>query len=60
MVYVEYGRQPAYKHLSFESAKAEAERLARETKRQAFVLKTVAACTVSDVKWEQTEGELPF
>lgn len=63
MVYLENGRGPSYKHDSFESAEAEAQRLSREYGRKAYVLTTVKSYERVEFHTEDLMpeiNELPF
>lgn len=62
MVYREGGASPTHRHTTEESAKQEAERIARESKARTFVLKAIACCVVKDVNWSELAeaGEIPF
>ena len=58
---------PTYRHDTEQSARAEAERLARQQAGQEFyVLQAVSACVKSDVAWvaceerDQWDDKLPF
>jgi hypothetical protein len=54
---------PNCQHLTLDSAKKEAERLARLNPGQAFtVLQSIATVVKSDVKWEvhDDDGVIPF
>lgn len=67
MVWNPQGRAPAYQHLSRDTAKAEAERLAGVAPGQLFfVLHAVACCRRSDLQWDKCltrpvmSDEVPF
>jgi hypothetical protein len=62
MVWNPLRSQPTHKHHSFESAKTEAERLARANPNEEFiVLESVGSCRKNDVSWTNHEiVELPF
>lgn len=55
---------PVHRHDTFESAKAEAERLARLNPGQEFaVMASIAVCKKTDVTWEEMwdhTNEVPF
>lgn len=57
--------QPTFRHPSFDSAKAEAERLARAVPGSEFVvLESVGSVVKSDVSWfhhdPDSENDIPF
>lgn len=62
MVYLENGRCPAARHATVEGAKAEARRLARETKRRAFVLQSRTSIQLAPefIEEDYETDELPF
>lgn len=63
-VWNENGRNPTYKHQTFDSAKIEAERLANLNPGQTFVvLESRAECRKNSVTWIQHSDlseQLPF
>jgi hypothetical protein len=62
MVWNERGSAPTHKHITIESAKAEAERLAQKNPGQSFhVLMLMGTCEVNMVRWtEPDHDEIPF
>lgn len=61
-VWNEQGHAPTHKHVTVESAKAEAERLARANPGERFtVLAALGTCEFDAVKWTQiNHDEVPF
>jgi hypothetical protein len=58
MVWNEGNRQPTFKHKTEESARKEAERLARNCPGEVFhVLKVIATCQKVDVQWTEIEDD---
>ncbi len=61
LVWNESGHAPTFKHDSEESARREAERLARNNPGQQFhVLQVVGTCQHKAVEWHEYEYEPPF
>lgn len=63
IVWADMGGSPTVKHLTPESAKREAERLARENSGRVFhVMEVVASCKRNDVLWKDynNDSEIPF
>lgn len=65
MVWKENGGEPSHRHATLETAKAEAERLARAFPgSRFFVLYAAESCVKSDIQWattvEREEAEIPF
>ncbi len=62
VVWNERGGNPTVKHPTAESARAEAERLARKSPGARFhVLVVCGTCSVNDVVWSQPDyDEIPF
>lgn len=62
LVWNENGRSPTHKHGTRQSAKAEAERLARQVRGERFVvLQAMEVCCVTEVHWMAlTDDEVPF
>jgi len=55
MLFVTGGDSPTFRHTSWESAKDEAERLAKETGKEVYILKKAARCvpnTEVTITWE--------
>lgn len=60
-VWKEGGGSPVYQHLSLSTARAEAERLARQLGGKFFVCHAVAVCERQDVVWKTlTDEEISF
>ena len=53
MIYVEGKDSPTIKHESYDSAIYEAERLARKTKKQVYVLEAIQKVEICDLKITQ-------
>jgi hypothetical protein len=62
MVWSEHGRAPTYKHVTVQSARAEAERLARKNPGSKFhVLAALGHCTFNAVNWTEVDHDsVPF
>jgi len=64
MVWNANGGKPTFKHPTEESARLEAERLARLNRGQVFiVLESKAQCVVTDVAWfehDRSREDVPF
>lgn len=61
MIYVEGQNSPTRKHLTYQDAKEEAERLARLTHRKTYILGTIEYFEVNDIiRTKCNVGELPF
>ena len=61
MIYVEGQNSPTRKHLTYQDAKEEAERLARLTHRKTYILGTIECFEVNDIiKTKCNVHELPF
>ncbi len=61
VIWNERANAPTVKHWSYQSAKNEAERLARCNPGQEFhVLKSFATCKSVDVAWTNHEDERPW
>lgn len=48
MVFIEGGQTPAYKHETLQLAEAEAKRLARITRKKAYVLVTIKSLEINE------------
>lgn len=60
LVWSEQSGNPTYKHSTEDSAKAEAERLARANPGKVFhVLRLVDSCQVNDIVWA-SHRDVPF
>lgn len=59
MLYAEGGNAPTAEHQTYESAKAEAERLAEKLGRKIYVLEAVSVCELKKCQWE-TLVDNPF
>lgn len=60
MVWRKETRQISYEHLTIESAKAEAERIARiNGGEEVYILKQIAAVKLNDVQWKKLDTEDP-
>lgn len=58
MLYAEGGHAPTFRHGSKESAKEEAERLAKlKPGTRVHVLEAVASCVKEEVQWSETRGD---
>lgn len=56
-----FNNAPTREHVTEQSARAEAERLARNNPGQRFaVLRSVAVACKHDVAWEEIVSEMPF
>ena len=53
MIYVEGKDSPTFKHESYDSAIYEAERLARKTKKQVYILQAIQKVEICDLKITQ-------
>lgn len=53
MIYVEGKDSPTIKHESYDSAIYEAERLARKTKKQVYILQAIQKVEICDLKITQ-------
>lgn len=61
MVWNEGGHSPTFKHSTIESAKQEAERLARKYGGEFHVLKSCCTAKLNDIIWTDHEiDDLPF
>ena len=61
MIYVEGQESPKRRHLTFEDAQKEAERLARLTRRKTYILGTIECFEVNDIiSTKCNVSELPF
>lgn len=63
MCFVEGGQSPAYQHVDEDSARAEAERLARVTGRRVWLLEACMFVEKRDVQWNRApppREETPF
>jgi hypothetical protein len=67
MVWNERGHAPTYKHETLQSARTEAERLARNNPTHVFhVLSLYGSCAKNDVQWivrdtqQDMDEEIPF
>jgi hypothetical protein len=62
MVWNEQGHAPTFKHITVESARAEAERLARLNPGHQFhVLAALGHCSFNAVNWTQVDHDvIPF
>lgn len=61
LVWNEQGRAPTYKHVTHESAKAEAERLAALNHGHRFhVLQLMGSCEFNAVRWTEYDSAIPF
>lgn len=62
MIWNPYGHAPTHKHITVESARAEAERLARLNPGVTFyVLQAVATCAFNQCQWKALETDpIPF
>ena len=60
MVWRKSTRDISYEHATIESAKAEAERIARiHAGGEVYILKQIAVVKTSDVHWERLDAEDP-
>ena len=61
MIYVEGQESPKRRHLTFEDAQKEAERLARLMRRKTYILGTIECFEVNDIiRTKCNVSELPF
>lgn len=61
MIYVEGQDSPTRKHLTYQDAKKEAERLARLMRRKTYILGTIECFEVNDIiRTKCNVSELPF
>jgi hypothetical protein len=61
MIWNPMGHAPTYKHVTPESARAEAQRLARMNPGSEFyVLRAEAKCQLNEFRWEEAADFIPF